>query len=465
MPLTEDTSISMNAANHHPPAPLSVNDPEIREVQNYETGSLVPVTKAIGTDYAKAEELRMQLAEARVKGEPLYVCPMCGVLVYLVSMKEKGRFYFRHNLEDGSCPARTRGELSADEINARKYNGAKESHAHIRMKQIVAESLRCDPRFSDVAVEKVWRGQDRASWRKPDVQAIFNGIPVAFEIQLSTTFLHVIAERRVFYLENGGVLCWIFKTYDEDKARLTQDDIFYNNNRNLFLASEDTLKASRATGRFILNCGWMEPRIVDGRIETLWNGRHVGFDELTIDRERQRVFLFDYDKEHERITTQSDAAALRAAFDRYWLGHFTFRKEDQPEWRNLRTKFRQRGLSLPRYPNDGSGIATLISALYSAREGYPVGTGFKRLIEVAHRIEGAHKRFFRLFRHALAVYGRVNQILAEDATGKWREKAATYKPRLAANDPAYRPDPQFNDLVAFLFPELIDVLRSLAELP
>jgi len=452
--------------NHHFSArAFIVDDPAITEVMQVETGRLISAASAIGADFAQAEQLRMQLAEARVRGEPIYVCPMCGVPVYLVSLKEKGRFFFRHTLEDGRCPAHTRGKLNAREISARKYNAAKESHAHIRMKQIVAESIRCDPRFTEPRKERVWQAEDRSAWRKPDVQTTFNGIRVAFEVQLSTTFLHVIAERRMFYLKEGGLLFWIFKEYDEDKSRLTQDDIFYNNNRNLFLVSEETLKASRAAGRFILECRWMEPRIAGERIEEKWAGRQVGFDELTIDQERQRVFLFDYDVERERITEQSGDTTLRTAFDRYWLGHLTFRKEDQPEWNDLRAKFRRRGLSLPRYPNDGSGIATLISALYSAREGYPVGTGFKRLIEVAHRVEGAHKRFFRLFRQALAVYGRVDQILAEDATGKWRHKAVAYKPRLAANDPAYRPDPQFNELVAFLFPELEDILRSLAELP
>lgn len=444
---------------------FAVENPAIAEVMDVATGQLLPAAAAIGTDYAKAQELRMRLAEARVTDQPIYVCSMCGVPVYMVSMKEKGRFFFRHTLEDGRCPAQTRGKLTADEINARRYNGAKESHAHQRMKQIVAEGLRLDPRFTGVEVEKVWRGQDRKSWRKPDVRAEFKGLPVAFEIQLSTTFLHVIAQRRVFYSREKGLLFWIFKEYDEGASPLTQDDIVYNNNRNLFLVSEETLKASRAAGRFILECRWTEPRIIDGQIDAQWAGRLAGFDELTVDRERQRVFLFDYDKAHELIAEQFGDAALRAEFERYWLGHFKFHKEDQPEWRNLRTKFRQRGLSLPLYPSDGSGMATLVSALYSAREGSPVGTGFKKLIEVAHRVEGAHKRFFRLFRQALAVYGRVEQIVAEDSTKKWRNKAGVYKPRLAANDPAYRPDPQFNDLVAFLFPELRDVLRSLAELP
>jgi len=109
---------------------------------------------------------------------------------------------------------------------ARKYNAAKESRAHIRLKEIIADSLRYDSGFSEVETEKVWRGMDRTKWRKPDVQALWKGkIRIAFEIQLSTTFLHVIAERRNFYRQEGGLLCWIFKSFDQAEARMTQDDI------------------------------------------------------------------------------------------------------------------------------------------------------------------------------------------------------------------------------------------------
>ena len=47
------------------------------------------------------------------------------------------RFFFRHKTEDGSCPAKTRGTLSEEEIRARKYHGLRESEAHKRIKQLI----------------------------------------------------------------------------------------------------------------------------------------------------------------------------------------------------------------------------------------------------------------------------------------------------------------------------------------
>ena len=61
---------------------------------------------------------------------------------------------------------------------------------------------------------------------KPDV-LVYAGQRVAFEIQLSTTYLDVIAGRRDFYLEQGGLLFWIFARFDTERLRMTDDDVFW----------------------------------------------------------------------------------------------------------------------------------------------------------------------------------------------------------------------------------------------
>ena len=119
----------------------------------------------------------MRLAESVAAGNPAYICPICHVGVYLACRRDGDdkRFYFKHRVEDGNRPAVARGALTPDEIEARKYNGVKESDAHQRMKHIVAESLACDPNFSGIEMERVWKGQDRGEWRKRDVQAVWRG--------------------------------------------------------------------------------------------------------------------------------------------------------------------------------------------------------------------------------------------------------------------------------------------------
>src|SRR5690606_24154464 len=124
---------------------------------------------------------RNQIQTRYKHSDPWLVCSICGGAVQLVSMPDR-RFYFRHQSEeeDRGCPINTKGQRSPDLINRMKYNGAKESATHQRLKQLLNESLHADPYFADIAVEKVWRGMDRRSWRKPDVQAKRGLLKLAF---------------------------------------------------------------------------------------------------------------------------------------------------------------------------------------------------------------------------------------------------------------------------------------------
>lgn len=431
---------------------LAVADSAIKEILDLRTGLIIPADAAIGNDYEHVIRLRMALRQSIAEGSPLLVCPSCGVALYLVSHASGRRFFFRHILEDGRCSALTRDSRSEAQICASKFDGARESWQHCRTKHIVVESLGCDPRFSGIQVETVVTGRD-GDRRKPDVQAMFNGLRVAFEIQLSTTFLRVIAERRAFYRREGGLLVWIFRSFDEDHARLTQDDIFYNNNCNLFIASEATLKASRALGKFILDCRWSEPYIDNGRLHTRWGGEFVAFEDLFIDHAAQRVFHFDHDKQMLALRS-SYPELLRQDFERFWLPRRNDDAFDRSAWNALVEIFAARGISLPAEPNWGGAPANLLNVLYTVREGRPIGWRFHRLVDVACHVARRHKRLLSALLHALAVYRRWEQIQQEDGDGAWRIQLARCQPGLAANSPEYEEESRFDELVDFLFPEL-----------
>ena len=120
----------------------------------------------------------------------------------------------------------------------------KGSRSQIQMKEWVAESLRADPNFSDASVEQRWSGALTKGWRKPDVRATYRSTPVVFEVQLSTTYINVIKMRRKFYLREGVLVLWVFAKFDLDARRLAQDDVFFDNNRNAFVASKVTRDGS-----------------------------------------------------------------------------------------------------------------------------------------------------------------------------------------------------------------------------
>ncbi|MDD2701053.1 MAG: DUF6035 family protein [Sideroxydans sp.] len=433
---------------------LVVADPEITEALDLETGEIRHVHDVVGEDYERALQLRMALKQGIAAGKPLLACPLCAVPIHLVSLAQERRFYLRHETEDGRCSARTKGGLSEKRILAMKYDGARESAAHKRMKDIIAESLLGDPDFSRVEIERVWKGEMANSRRKPDVTAVWKGmLPVAFEVQLSTTFLRVIAERRDFYLRNGGLLFWVFNRFDMGDARLTQEDVFYNNNRNAFVVSEDSLAASKATGSLVLECVWSEPSFEDGQILWSQRKRRAKFDELTVERDKQRVFLFDADAARGACEALTKDWPMRRDFREFWLKRNG--THDDARWLDLRRRLAERSIELPRWPSDGEGLVSLLDTLYSAAEGHPVGWRYADLVKIAHHVFDKHKGYLWHFKLVLAAHGRGQQILAEDTTGKWRSaKVKAYRDAWSRRDSAFAPDRRYDALVSILFPEI-----------
>lgn len=441
------------------PHALAVADPEIDEVLDLDSGEIRSAHEAIGGDYEKALQLRMSLRECIDAGKPLLACPLCAVPVHMVSLSQERLFYFRHETEDGRCPAKTKGRLSGERILAMKYDGARESAAHIRMKEIIVESLRLDPDFSDVEVEPIWKGAKKNERRRPDVRAVWRGtLPVAFEVQLSTTFLRVIAERRRFYLQNGGLLLWVFRRFDMGDARLTQDDIFYNNNRNAFVVSEETLRASSNAGAMVLDCIWSEPSIEEGRL--LWTQKSCrsAFCDLTVEQAKQRIFLFDADGAKEHCLAETRDGPLRDDFRKFWLSSNTY---DDGAWLSLRSRFAERGLTLPRYPGDEKGFRALLDTLYTAREGTPVGWGHADVVKVAQHVFDKHKGHLWALKLVLAAHGRGDLIRKHDETRNWRDKKVkAYSAAWASKDSDFAPDRRFDELISFLFPEVAGKLTN-----
>ena len=435
---------------------LAVEDPAIPEVLDRLTGIHEPVGKIIGFDYARAIQLRMAVKDRQMEGTPLYACSLCGVPVSLLMHRVSRLFYFKHVLEDGRCPQISSGELSRDEIDARKYNGAKESERHIQMKEFVVASLSADSRFSNIRVEKRWTGSLSGEWRQPDVRATYNGIEIVFEIQLSTTYLDVIVERRRFYQREGGLLFWIFADFNDDCRRLLQDDVFYNNNQNAFIVSGESAAASVHANEFLLSCAWTEPASSDGVLPL--RRAMISFHDLTLDIVKQQAFYFDYEAaKNTLIHANLEAISkLRDRFETAWISTVDEPDRMGTKWRDFRREFEAIGVSLPTYQNQLHAI--LINALYSAKYGKVIGWRYSRFIEVAHRIATGHKPYLRIFRIALGVYKRGEQLINEDKSGRWDIRVKTYKAAMKREDPEYVSDETHYDLLRFLFPELFENL-------
>uniref|UniRef100_UPI001F1D9FDA DUF6035 family protein n=1 Tax=Pseudomonas saliphila TaxID=2586906 RepID=UPI001F1D9FDA len=248
----------------------------LSELIDLDTGGQIDAASFIRRELGLVMKDRSELfvRYRRDTEKPWLICPYCNRAVKLISCKNR-RFYFRHMPEEeGNCPIDTRGMMTRDQMNAAKYNGAKESKAHQSLKMLLAASIRADPRFSGLQIEKVWRGEsfkERSVWRKPDVQGVYGDKRIAFEIQLSTTFLDVIVERGEFYRAEGASLMWLFAAFDPAHTRRAEEDIFYNNNRCVFIVNEETLKRSLEAKRLALEC-WYQTPVRNGLNHTGFRG-------------------------------------------------------------------------------------------------------------------------------------------------------------------------------------------------
>ncbi|MCP5285393.1 MAG: hypothetical protein H6933_10875 [Burkholderiaceae bacterium] len=434
---------------------FAVGNPEVAEVLDRMTGLYERHVDVIGDDWERALQLRMEV-QTTLEVNPRFLCSECMTPVYLVSKPEGKKLFFRHTLEDGRCSAVTRGLLSQDEINARKYNGVKESWLHQEMKRWVVDCLRVDGRFTDIVVEGRWTGEFTGAWRRPDVRAVFDGMRVAFEIQLSTTYINVIAQRREFYRQEGGLLFWVFSHFNLGARRLTQDDVFYNNNRNAFVVNSATREASVERGRFLLECVWAAP--LPGDRTTALQRATVPFDELTLDQQSQRAYYFDFDRERAKLVREAAQRrelrrkALRERFDAFYADYVPEQVFEESDWQALRSSFKAEGVALPYFPDRMP--KALLNALYSAKYGRVFGWDYPNFIQIAHHMEPGVRKHLHYFRKALKAYDRAELIRREDHSGKWAAKVAEYKARIRAGDPAYAPDMEHDALVGLLFPEV-----------
>lgn len=170
--------------------------------------------------------------------------------------------HFKHYPGSDDCPMKSTCQLTSEEILAIKFNGQKESQEHKFYKNFIAGKLRSDTAFTDVHVEKTFREESvtgvAKKWRRPDVSAVQSpdGLRVAVELQVSTTYIDVIIEREEFYRKNNAAIIWIFLEFDN--SRFTEKDIFYSSNLNAFVLDAEAEAKSRAEDKLYLKCVFKE---------------------------------------------------------------------------------------------------------------------------------------------------------------------------------------------------------------
>jgi competence CoiA-like predicted nuclease len=482
---------------------IPAKDLKILEILDCDTGEFIYSRKFIQSHkYGEIFEPRHEI-RARWKTEkPKYVCSDCNVAVSLLAGVDKNWFFFRHLIEDGRCAAKTRGNMSQLQINAIRYNCVAESEPHKRFKQMMYDCACADESFSDTKIEKVRTSTtEKGKWRKPDVSAIRNELLHAFEVQLSSTFFDVVLDRQAFYRDEGAILIWVLPDFSPNDTTMMEDDIFFHNNCNVMVLNEAIAAKSISEGLLHFGCWFRLPSADGATYSESWQYEVVPFDAVTLDIERQRAFYFDYETkkdaakqliaeferqqleskekiERERIaeiheTNRRQAEIVdeadRKVFEEFWFKHghhFQHTPENRARWREVQDLFEARGIDMPDFPDSDGERQSLLNGIYSAREGVPIGYGYKKLIQVAHQIAEYHPRLLVPFGHALKFYGMDQKLREQDVSKKWQERlsgnddAPGLKARMKVRDPAISPDESLLPLLSFLFPDVAVKVNS-----
>lgn len=429
-----------------------------------------------GRDYGEVvRDGRLAVELELLDGTPRFKCPYChdamGVRSKAIRARSEVRFYFDHLTAHHRDTCTGRKGHTPKAILARRFGLCKEGALHKAFKRWVRDSLDADLSFQETKLEERWWDIDGVKWRQPDVQTQRDGEKWAIEIQLSTTFVHVIAERMKHYRRNEGRMLWLFKELDLEQFRLSEDDLFFANNRNAFRVTSATLARSQREGRFYLEGAWLEPRLEGGVIRDVDVRREVSFDDLTFDtcsRGIPRAYVFDYEvhkaqAERDRLAWQEEQvwAHRREAFEMFYVallrGEITDYKERDRRWEELRRLFSMVGITLPQYAKGCTDLERTLVIGYSIKHGHgrPIGIGFETLAELGHHSHKIWPKSLWFYRCMLRAHRQLKMVLPQDRTGKLQGKMKSVLASLANGETTFAPNRSWDPLVARLFPEVL----------
>lgn len=303
--------------NHHT---NSMSKRTINEVLNCETGEPIDANEFFLKPFNEVIHYRSELQKAiRNYRDPLFTCYYCRQKIRIrggtgFSTRKKDSFHFAHLKDSNECPIKTNNTLSKQEVDRIKYNGAKESSLHLKLKENIAECLRKNQEsrgeVSNVEVELTISDRISKEWKKPDINALFLDKRIAIELQLSTTWLDVITQRQHFYSENGIYIFWVFPKFEaeDDIRKLTYSDVVYTNNENAYIFDTDCYEQSKIQRNLILKCYYKKYTREDVTIYEHWDESYITLSDLTFNPETFKIYYHDAAK--EKSTLEREATAL-----------------------------------------------------------------------------------------------------------------------------------------------------------
>lgn len=444
---------------------LCCENPEVKEVLDLTTGDVFLAKDIIGSDVNKAMKLRRELAiqhKIDKDDQLLMICPYCHNPLRLNCRLNGHRFYFAHIQRENNCPQLDKKNWPKDRILAAKYNGQKESIPHKLMKEDLRNILKLDPKFSDIKVEEVVKGTDPSKRRKPDVRALYEGkIQIVFEIQLSTTFLDVVLERREFYRNKNELLIWVFQNFSLKDARMMEFDTFHANNMNAIVLDQEASYISKQKSKLFFKCIWVEPEINNKKLSHSEHSTIIEFDQLNKDIDKQQIFRFDYDSKRRSI--EEELEKYRKVTKIQNLRNDFFSHYDPTMDTGSLVKYASQFFQeISSFDNTIKRLLFYyLRIMNAAKTGNPTtqgsGWNFDNFKSIYNEVYTSHKSFYFLFCCSMKAYGRNEKSDSIES----RKREAWKSIRLEGEKSKFHHDALFTIITEKLFPEAYNVYKRL----
>ncbi len=243
-------------------------------------------------------ELRRRLEDycTNHQGKPKFVCAICYEPIKLSGIHgERGKVNcFVHSNDNINCPIKT-----GRNNNIRLFS---ESHRYLfstssYWSKIIRDQLSIfipqTPQVSNFNIEPIVSYNfNFAVWRKPHFSCDYNGQHLAFEVQTNPSTIKVITSRNLFYRKQNSFILWIFDDSFASSKSLSLKDLFYANNRNIFVFDKFSQEKSEASNQLWLKCIWEEPYIVDKSISWEKKSDYITLDQLTFDTNNYIAYYY-----------------------------------------------------------------------------------------------------------------------------------------------------------------------------
>jgi len=267
--------------------------------------------------------------------------------------------------------------------------------------------------------------------RKPDIRAIHNGHPTAFEIQLSTTQIPIIVARETFYQNEGFRLVWItwqFEPVPLSLMRIAFKDIFYSHNKNIFSVDPESIALSKADKQLTLRVFWNE----NGE----WKNELRSLQELNWTSTGLAYAVAPAPPWHEKFRERWKQAEGRDAAA--WSARNSL----------LHELIATLGMA-DRTPRDllEENLDAVLFCILSLFEGRPLASRQSNLVSLVNTFLSAKDRFrfARLIRTVIRVSGN-DDLLARESVRK--------KLKIALDVPQIDRDGELGRIVLKVFPEI-----------